>query len=246
MLHLGGVQVQTVAAPYALRFESPTEICLRVFRDLKPRTKPPEVELRFCPFANADSFIQLRDGRMVLRICDALEGAPTPILEALAYILVGKLYRMRISGVYQERYRRYLSRKDIRRSLHLLRQLRGRKFVSGPQGEHFNLEPIFEELNVKYFNGLMARPLLGWSRRPSRTILGHYDPSHNAIILSKTLDRPEVSRLAVDYVLFHEMLHLKHPVDHRPLRRCVHTAEFRGEERQFERLKEARDLLKRL
>lgn len=237
MLHSRWVQVQT-----ALFFESPTEICLRVFRHLKPRTNPPVVEVRFCPFANADSFIELKDGKLVLRISDALEGAPAPILEALAYILIAKLYRRPAPGVYQERYRRYLSRRDVRRSLHLLRQIRGRKFVSGPQGACFNLEAIFEELNARYFHGLMARPLLGWSRRPSLSTLGHYDPSHNAIILSRILDRPEVDRLAVEYVLFHEILHLRHPVDHRPLRRRVHTAEFRQAERQFEGLQLAKYL----
>jgi D-hexose-6-phosphate mutarotase len=73
---------------------------------------------------------------------------------------------------------------------------------------------MFEELNFRYFFGLMARPSLGWSRQDARTMLGHYDSSHNAIVLSRLLDRPETPRLAVEYVLFHEMLHLRHPVEH--------------------------------
>jgi len=60
----------------------------------------------------------------------------------------------------------------------------------------------------------MARPLLGWSRQPSRVTLGHYDPSHNAIILSRLLDREEVPVLAVEYVLFHEYCTCGIPVDH--------------------------------
>jgi hypothetical protein len=90
----------------------------------------------------------------------------------------------------------------------------------------------------------MARPLLGWSRRPSRVTLGHYDPSHNAIILSRLLDSPRVPRLAVEYILFHEMLHLRYPVEHRGARRCVHTSEFKEAEKQFPMLKEAKQLLK--
>ena len=73
---------------------------------------------------------------------------------------------------------------------------------------------MFEELNFRYFHGLMARPMLGWSPYASRTMLGHYDPSHNAIVLSRILDRAETPRLAVEYVLFHEMLHLRHPAEH--------------------------------
>ena len=69
----------------------------------------------------------------------------------------------------------------------------------------------------------MAQPLLGWSRRPSRVMLGHYDPSHNAIILSSLLDRPGVPRLCVEYILFHEMLHLRFPVEHRGWRDAACT-----------------------
>jgi hypothetical protein len=90
----------------------------------------------------------------------------------------------------------------------------------------------------------MAQPLLGWSRRPSRATLGHYDPSHNAIILSRLLDSDQVPRLTVEYVMFHEMLHLRFPVEHRGARRCVHTREFKVAERQFARLKEAKQMLK--
>jgi len=46
--------------------------------------------------------------------------------------------------------------------------------------------------------------------------------------------------------MFHEMLHLRYPVDHNGARRRVHTREFREAEKEFERLSEAKDLLKRL
>ena len=237
----GEVSVQS-----AIFFETPEEIFLRVFSDLKPRTAPPAIRIDFCRFANANSFIRLESGHVHVRISDVLDGAPAPILESLAYILLSKLYRRPVPKIFAERYRRYLNRKEMRRSLQLIRQTRGRKFVSGPQGDAYNLETLFEELNLTYFHGLMARPLLGWSRRASRTLLGHYDPSHNAIILSKLLDRPEVPRAAVEYVLFHEMLHLRYPVEHKGARRCVHTREFKAAEREFARWREAKQILKQL
>jgi hypothetical protein len=48
----------------------------------------------------------------------------------------------------------------------------------------------------------------------------------------------------VEYILFHEMLHLRFPVEHRGARRCVHTREFKEAEQQFPLLKEAKQLLK--
>jgi hypothetical protein len=230
----------------ALFFETPEEICVRVFKDLKPRTAPPTITVEFCPFANPDSFARMEGGRIQIRIGDLLQGAPAPILEALAYILLGKLLRRPIPPAYARRYRLYLNRRDIRRSVHLVRQIRGRKFISGPQGERFNLETLFEDLNFQYFHGLMARPLLGWSRRPSRTSLGHFDPSHNAIIISKLLDSPAAPPLALEYVLFHEMLHLRYPAQAHGGRRSVHTKEFREAEHAFPSLREAKELLKNL
>jgi hypothetical protein len=230
----------------ALLFETPEEIYLRVFRTLKPRTKAPRVVVEYCRFANPDSYASIDGEDLRIRMSDLLEAAPAPVLEALAYILLGKLFRKGIPAAYAHRYRLFLNRREMRQKMHLVRQIRGRKFVSGPAGERYNLETEFEELNFKYFNGLMARPLLGWSRLPSRTTLGHYDPSHNAIIISKLLDSEKAPRLALEYVLFHEMLHLRYPAVTRGVRRRVHTREFQQAEKEFEGLKEAKEALKRL
>ena len=214
----------------ALLFETPEQIFARVFRDLKPRTPLPQIGVEFCRFANPDSYARSEEGRLGIRMSDLLEGAPAPVLEALAYILLGKLYRKRVPAAYAHRYRLYLNRRDMRSKMHLVRQIRGRKFVSGPQGEHRNLDLLFDELNLRYFDGLMAKPLLGWSRRPSRTLL----------------DSVHAPPLVLQYVLFHEMLHLRFPIQTQGARRRVHTREFREAEKQFEQWKEAKALLRKL
>lgn len=230
----------------SLFFETPAEITERVFRELRPRTKAPSVRVDFCRFANADSFVRLENGALHLRISDLLEGAPAPVLEALLYILIAKLFRKAVPKLYTHRYRLYLNRKDVRHRMQVIRQVRGRKFVSGPQGAHYDLSAIFETLNARYFHGMLGQPQLGWSRRPSRSLLGHFDPSHNAIIISKLFDRPDLDPLAIEYVMFHEMLHLRYPVEHHGVKRRVHTQEFRQAEKEFARWREAKELLKRL
>ena len=228
----------------AIFFETPEEMFARVFREFRPRTPLPQVQVKFCKFANANSSVRWDESGLEFRITDVLEGAPSTILESLANILMAKLLRRPVQRLHTERYRRYLNRKEMRRSLQLVKQSRGRKFLSGPQGASYDLAQIFEELNAAHFHGWMAQPLLGWSRQPSRVMLGHYDPSHNAIILSRLLDSARVPRLAVEYVMFHEMLHLRFPVEHRGARRCVHTREFKAAEQEFPRLKEAKQMLK--
>jgi hypothetical protein len=230
----------------ALLFETPEEIYARVFREFHPRTPLPAFAVEFCRFANADSFICMESGAIHVRISDLLEAAPAPVAEALAYILLGKLFRRPAARIYSYRYRLYLNRRDVRRQMHLIRQIRGRKFVSGPQGSYYNLETVFEALNAEHFQSMLARPQLGWSRGASRNRLGHFDPSHNAIIISRIFDDPAVPVLALEYVMFHEMLHLRFPVEHHGARRRVHTREFHQAEKQFVKLKEAKEVLKKL
>ena len=230
----------------ALFFESPAAIFQRVHREIRPRTPVPPIDLEFKAFANADSRVRLEGGAITVRITDLLENAPAPVLEALAHILLGKLYRKPAAAQYEHRYRLYLNRRDMRKRISTVRQERGRKVHLGAQGKVHNLEAIFEELNLEHFGGMMARPGLGWSHVRSRTRLGHFDPSHNMIMISRIFDDPRAPRLALEYVMFHEMLHLHYPVDHSGSRRCVHTPEFKAHEKQFPKFKEARALLKKM
>jgi hypothetical protein len=240
------MQVESVTDPPREETLPVERIYECVFRRLRPRTPLPAVRVEVRHYANANAQIRLEEGTLLVRMADTLAGAPQDVQEALAEILLSKLFRKPVPAASNDRYRRYLNRRDVRRSLDLVRQLRGRKHLGPAQGEHFNLEEIFEELNFRHFFGLMARPALGWSRQASRTMLGHYDPSHNAIVISRILDRPGTPRLAVEYVLFHEMLHLRYPAEHQGARRCVHTKAFKEAERAFEPLREAKALLRSL
>jgi predicted metal-dependent hydrolase len=77
-------------------------------------------------------------------------------------------------------------------------------------------------------------------------MLGHYDAAHNTIVVSRVFDRANTPRHAIEYLLYHEMLHLKHPVRVRAGRRCVHSREFQADEKLFPELEQARAYLKRL
>ena len=106
---------------------------------------------------------------------------------------------------------------------------------------------MFERLNAQFFDGMMGRPHAGVEPAANRgACWGISIPSHNAIIISRIFDRAQVPALALEYVMFHEMLHLRYPVDHTGARRRVHTKEFREAEKQFPQLKEAKEMLKRL
>lgn len=216
----------------------------RCYRELRPRAPIPEIHVQFYPFANINNTIRLREEKIFVRISDLLEGAPASVRHALAHILLAKLYRKPIQRAEETRYRRYVSSRDLMHKAQLVRQMRGRKQVDTPRGHVYDLEEVFESLNTRFFYGLMARPLLTWSRESARNLLGHYDPAHNTIVISRAFDRPNVPRYAMEYIMYHEMLHLKHPVKLRGSRRCVHSRAFNDEEKLFPELDQAKAFLK--
>ena len=216
------------------------------YRELRPRAPLPELRIEFFCFANVNNTIRLREGKLLVRLSDLLEGAPENVLRAIAHILLAKMYRRPVDRELASRYRGYVSSHHMSRKAHLVRQMRGRKRILSAKGHAYDLELIFDELNARFFHGLLARPLMTWSSDRARNRLGHYDPAHNAIVVSRVFDHPHVPRYVVEYIVYHEMLHLKHPVKLRGGRRCVHSAEFQAEEKLFGRFEDAKSFLRLL
>ena len=222
------------------------EIFQDTYRELRPVAAIPELNIEFFAFANVNNTIRLRNGRLLVRLSDLLEGAPDAVLRAIAHILLAKMYRQPIDRGQAARYRKYVASHEIVRKTHLVRQMRGRKLLRPARGHSYDLDMIFEQLNTRFFHGLMARPRMSWSQTKTRRILGHYDPAHNAIIISGIFDHPVMPAYVLEYIVYHEMLHLKHPVRLRGSRRCVHSPEFQAEEKLFPHITAANAFLKRL
>ena len=216
------------------------------YRALRPRAPMPPIVVRFRRFTSLNTTIRLREGRILVSLSDLLEGAPESVIRAIAHILLAKLYKKPIDPAHNVRYKRFASSAAVIRQTELIRNARGSKRWSGPEGRYYNLEEVFDGLNFRFFGGLLGRPELTWSEHHAKRSLGHYDAAHNTIVVSRVFDRPSSPRYAIEYLLYHEMLHLKHPVKMRGLRRCVHSQEFKAEESRFPRLAEALAFIKRI
>jgi hypothetical protein len=206
----------------------------------------PPMDVRFYRFTSLNTTIRLREGRIRVNLSDLLEGAPEPVLRAIAHILLAKLYRKPIDTGHAHRYRRFTTSESVVRQSERIRQTRGQNPFPSARGERYDLDEVFETLNGRFFHGLMGRPLLTWSEVTARRLLGHYDPAHNTIMVSRVFDRRGTPRYAIEYLMYHEMLHLKHPVKLRGSRRCVHGPEFQAEEKLFPELDRAKLFLKTL
>lgn len=118
--------------------------------------------------------------------------------------------------------------------------------VDSAKGHAHDLDASFARVNKRYFNGAMPKPLLKWNRLLTVAKMGHYHSLRDTVMLSLSLDHPEVPQFVIDYVMYHELLHKKHGETVVNGRRFVHHSEFRREEKKFEQYSAAIDFLNQL
>lgn len=207
------------------------------------RGRPPHFVTEFYPYANLTHTIRLRHDVAYVRLSDLVRSAPPAVLEAAAAVLLARLYRRRPPRQIAETYRRYTLSRATQRRLGAVRRGRSRRAVRAPRGRQHDLVQLYARLNRNHFGGKLRQPRLGWSARPWRRQLGFFDPALDAIILSSRLDEKDVPQVTVEYVLYHEMLHVKHDI--RRTRRGFqsHSSSFRREERRFRGYARARRFL---
>jgi predicted metal-dependent hydrolase len=219
--------------------EELTEIYKNVLASVDSAQKSEGLKVEFYPYVGISNRIRRRDGLFSVRLSDVLRDAPAEFHQSLAQILVRKLFRRRVPAKDLQVYRDYLKHVSVHEKTIENRRLRGRKIITTARGEAYDLEEIFLFLNQIYFQNALPRPVLTWSAKKTFRILGHHDAAHKTIAISKSLDDRRVPRFVVEYVVYHEMLHIKHPTEHRNGRRYNHTPAFRRDEAAFAYFEEA-------
>jgi len=218
----------------------------RMFTRLGCDGRPPRFRVEFYPYSSLVLTIRRREEVVYVRFSDLLLRAPLAVLESAAALLLARVYRRKAPRELAEPYLEYARSDRTRSRMNSMRRGRVRLAATSPLGVHFNLETLFDELNGKYFASQLQRPHIAWSRRSWRRQFGCYDPGPNQILLNRRMDRPGVPACAVEYVLYHEMLHVKHPTRRSGCTMVSHSREFREEEKRFADFERARRILDRL
>lgn len=218
----------------------------RIFTRLGCQGRPPQFHVELYPYANLSHTLRLRQDVALVRLSDILQDAPVPVIEAAAAILLAQMYRRRVPRELRDVYRQFALTHSTRRHIARVRRKRARRIEDRPLGAAHDLDPMFASLNQRYFDGRLRRPRLGWSSRPWRSQFGCYDPSLNQIVMNKRLDRADVPAYAVEFILYHEMLHVKHPLRAAACGLQAHSPEFRAEEKRFAQYANARKFLERV
>lgn len=221
------------------------EIYERIFSQLNKNKPPAQTKIEFYPYTGINSRIRLRDGLLHVKISDILHDAPLDFHHALAEILLKKLFRKRVSADVLQTYRVYVNQPEMRDKSIESRRIRGRKVLKGTRGEFYDLNEIFDLLNQIYFQNSLPKPTLTWSASKTYRILGHHDSTHETVAISKSLDSKSVPRFVVEYVVYHEMLHIKHPTKYINGRRYNHTPSFKRDEQEFAFFEDAENWIER-
>ena len=119
-------------------------------------------------------------------------------------------------------------------------------------GIYHPLETIFAHTNKLYFaNSIDASIAYGnkitqSSSKKHSIRLGAYDPSERHITIHRALDQAFVPRICVERIVYHEMLHQKHPVKLSYGRRIIHSKDFKRDEALFENAQLADKLIEQI
>lgn len=215
----------------------------RLFTRVGCQGRPPHFEVEFYPYSSLVLTIRRREERVIVRFSDLLKRAPVEVLEGAGALILSRLYRRRAPRALVKAYLEYARSDRVRGRIHEMRSRRVRRVPTVAQGLHHDLAFLFDRLNQKYFEGKLERPHVGWSMRSWRRQFGCYDPGPNQIVLNRRMDRPGIPQFVVEYVLYHEMLHVKHPTRRSGCSLLSHSPEFRAEEKRFAYFKMARKFL---
>jgi hypothetical protein len=210
---------------------------------------PRRLVVAFRPLAEAYFRTTARGGELRVVVNDALQDAPGKVLAALAEVIVAKA-----SGAARPRrvgmpFWEYVDTEPLRDRMQRNYLARQRSFSPEPEGRVWDLVEVFDDVNTRYFEGSLERPMLGWTLRPITYRWGWYSSMvrpHGLIVINRLLDDPAVPGFVVEGTMHHEMLHMRSDTAVVNGRRVVHTREFREAERSFERFPELRPEYRRV
>ncbi len=105
------------------------------------------------------------------------------------------------------------------------------------QGRFHDLWGLFNAVNEEYFGGRINAGITWGSRSPRCSVrkrtLGSFSERSNTIRINPVLDKKNVPRYYVAFIVYHEMLHAAIGIAREGDRRSVHSREFRRREKLF-------------
>jgi len=202
------------------------------------RRAPARVEVRIADYRSTVVRVVRRGGLCRVSVHSRLAAAPPGVFAAA------------VRCVWDRLDRRAPDPADVRALAAFLRDHRTAVPPPAPAGSaagrHVDLAAACRSVNARFFDGQAPVAGVTWTPRRSFRRLADCHPEAGIIRVSRLLDNPRVPRYYIEYLIYHELLHLVVPPVTRGGRRCFHHPAFRRLERQFPQYREAREFQERI
>ena len=175
-------------------------------------------------------------------VSDYMADAPPEVMEGMAETIFSRITRKARKN-YPKKMLDWISSEEFVKAKQPLYLMRSHNLTGTPVGQHADLRESYERL-VK--TGLVPRYenlAITWTKQPTARRVGFCSVLMKVIIISSELDRPEVPAFVLDYVLYHELIHLMHGFDPFGQR---HNADFQSLEKLYPKHEEAEEWLKKM
>lgn len=200
------------------------------------------VEASYYPFKEFKTTWQRIGPEATFKVTDYLQGAGQEVIQDFAGCLFTRIQRQR-REVYTPKVREFLRSEEFVRMNQEKYLRRSRNLTFSSFGNFYDLEVLLNSLRRKGLVENGEGTFLSWTDKPNRFRMGYCSVLMKVVAISSALDRQDVPDYVAEYVLYHEMLHLKLGTDSL---RSYHDSDFKREERQYPRWREAENWLKKV
>ncbi len=176
----------------------------------------------------------------LLRYNSRLEAAPEEVLKAGGREMLHRILRKRPLATDKVIFKQFLS--ELPPDDEIIKNARP---LLPPEGKHVNLRPVYERVVKEYFNSEVEVTDIGWSRKPVKSYLAHYRKDLDRITFNKALDSQKVPGFLLEYLMYHELLHVVFPARFVAGRWRKHSSDFKAREREFPEYSRARAWIKK-
>ncbi|TGM06308.1 M48 family peptidase [Leptospira barantonii] len=198
------------------------------------------IGVKFFPYSNLGSSIRISSGKLEFKIHSSYLKAEPQELQAVIDLLLYKLLKRPVPENLDATIRKFYESQNERKN----RADKNRKRVERSPLQNAGLRTILERLNDSYLKIDLGDLEIFWGKSKSKTRLGHYDPVHRMIVINPILSLEYVPDFVLEYIVFHELLHVYFPVTRKRGRNVIHGSDFKNFEKKFPDYKKANVWLK--
>ena len=207
--------------------------------------KDPKLEIY--EYSTIKYTIRKKRDHIQFKICDIYLMADEAVFRAFARKMCRHYLDRKNTAADEDLYKSFVTHETVSAAWKRIRMERGKgKRFLAPAGREHDLTLLARDVARRYFPADFVLPGLGWSLIRAKRRFGHYDSEHNMVIVSRALDTANVPSLVIEYILYHEFLHIKHGTVWKGNKNWVHTREFHNEEKRFKGYEKAKKRLKEL